>query len=190
MFKTLACLAGAMMGTSALLGWIDPSPTAPAAPISAEEVIQLTRSLVTDGLTLRADQWQDIEIVADPPGGLPGQFLAASAESAEYHFHIGLDGVPRRAAQWTRQEGCDGQWRTVRVQVARRGVGQPMSRGQWLSVRALVSSLGQAVATNEAPLPVHLDREWAETYGFSPGSAVEVPPVSTGTPVGRVNDLP
>ena len=178
MFKTLACLVGAMMGTSALLGWIDPSPTAPAAPISTEEVIQLTSSLVTDGLTLRADQWQDIEIAAGPPGDPPGQFLAASAESAEYHFHIGLDGVPHRAAQWTRQEGCDGQWHTVRVQVARRGIGQPMSRGQWLSVRALVSSLGQAIAVNELSLPVHLDGEWAETYGLAPGSVVEISPLS------------
>jgi len=182
MFKTLACLAGAMMGTSALLGWMDPAPVPPVAGIPVREVALLARSLVTDGLTKRAGGWQGVEIAASPPMALPGQFLAASAEADDYHFYVGLDGVPNRATRWTRQEGCDKYPNIVRVEVARRAAGQPMSRCQWLAVRALISSLGETVAAGEPGLPVHLDAEWAETYGLAPGSTVEVPTLDVSNP--------
>ncbi len=181
MFKTLACLAGAMMGTSALLGWMDPSPPSTAVAIPAEQVALLANALVGDGVETGAVGWQEVKITAGSLLEVGGQFLAASAEQADYHFYVGVDGVPRRGSRWTRQEGCDTYSCTVRIQVARRAAGQPMSRSQWLAVRAIVSSLDEVVAANGPPLVVHLDDEWAETYGLSPEAMVEVTPIGGET---------
>ena len=182
MFKTLACLIVAMIATSALLGWIDPSLPRQANAHSLEMTSRLSHALVTDGLVTHRQEWSRIEISAGPVGETSALFLTARPERQDYHFLVDLDGRPSRTPHWVRQEDPGGlRSQTVRIQVAREKNGRPMSRSQWHCVRALVSALREAVEAEGDSLPVRLQDEWAAVYGVDPVEAIRVEPPAFNT---------
>ena len=163
-------MAGAMMGTSALLGWMDSSHPPPVRALSSEETLWLARSLVADDLAIRQQQWGSIEILAAPATS-SASFLTARADRAEHHFCVDLDGLPSRTMRWSRQVACAAPPCAVKIEVARGDGGQSMSRAQWNSVRALIAALHDAVAAEGDLFPVRLQDEWAEVYNLEPGTA-------------------
>ncbi len=173
----LVCLVGAMTGTSALLGWIDPSPAIRAEAPPLETVLRQARSLVTADVVIREAQWRKIEILAGPASAGSAAYLTATAYHSTYHFHVDLEGRPTRASGWSYQHSFDEQPRAVRVQVACWKPHQPMSRAQWQSVRALIAELREAIATQGMDLPVCLEQEWAEVYGLEAGTSLQITPL-------------
>lgn len=151
MLKTLVCLAVAMTGTAAFLHWLDPSSTLRAPTLAAHDVAVLVRSLVTDAVDIKPDQWKDVEVVAGPIGGNAGTPLTASPDSAGCHFYIDQAGRPSRARGWSRQMPPDDAPHTVRIQVARAsGAGEFPTPLQWFTIRNLVEALDAALLQNGA----------------------------------------
>jgi hypothetical protein len=187
MFKTLGCLIAAMVATSALLGWIDPSQPQQAKAISLEAANALARSVVNEGSVVHGQPWYAIEVTAGRATAAAGTVLTASSRGERCHFLVGLDGLPSRASRWPRQGGGDVGTRqrqgadaaraglTVRIQVAQQKTGQPMSRAQWHAVCALVSALREKLEADGATLPVYLQEEWAAVYGVDPAEAIVEP---------------
>ncbi len=173
MFKTLASLAVAMTATTALLGWIDPSPPLPTNSLSSEELRDLGQSLVADGITLCDGRWDKIEILAGSPADVTGSYLTATSQSTT-HFLIDLDGRPTRTPSWTRQQAAGGDERSICIEVARRDDMGGMSRVQWEAVRGLVSSLHARLSDRQVDLPVLLQGAWATAYGLKPGTHLDV----------------
>ena len=177
MFKTLVCLAAAMTGTSALLGWIDPSPPIQTEILPFEKALGQARALVGADVTISQARWRKIEITAGPPLVDSAAYLTAKADQARYHFHVDLEGQTTRASNWPRQRFFDEQPRTVRVQVACRKAHHPMSRVQWQSVQALIAALHEIAASEGVALPVHLETGWAEVYGLDPSTSLQIAPM-------------
>lgn len=180
MFKTLGCLVGAMTGTAALLGWIDPSePLLPEAP-SFDAVLRDAQSLVADGVALHKDRWHAVKILAGPAGSDSPTFLAATADRSACHFLIDDAGRTSRTARWLRQEASQSDPGTVRIQVARGGeTRQAMTRTQWRCLQALIAAVRNVVATESDALPVRLHEEWAKAYGLEPGATLAIPPTAS-----------
>lgn len=176
MFNTLICLAGAMSVTTALLGWM--VPAAPASAPSLDTILRDARSAVSQGLTDNVGRWNTVAIVPEQSIGSRASFLIASSEQPDCHFHVDLEGHATPTLQWLRQGMVDEDANAVRIRVASRGQGLPMSRAQWQCLRALVDALRDATARDDAPLLVRIDGSWAETYGMEPGSLLEVEPLS------------
>ena len=149
MLKTLGCLAGAMTGTAALLHWLDPSSSLQMPTLAAHDVALLARSLVTDAVEIKVDQWREVEVVAGPFSGSAGTPLTASPDSSGCHFYIDQAGRPSRARGWSRQTPPGDAPHTVRIQVARAAAGRefptPM---QWFTIRNLVEALDAALVQN------------------------------------------
>lgn len=176
MFNTLVCLAGAMSATTALLGWM--VPAAPASAPSLDTILRDARTAVGQGLADNDGRWNTVAILPEKSVGSRMSFLIASAEQADCHFHIDFEGRATPTSRWLRQGTVEGDANVVRVRVASRGQGQPMSRAQWQCLRALVDALQDATAHDDAPLLVRIDGSWAETYGMEPGSLLEIEPLS------------
>lgn len=172
LFKTLGCLVAAMTGTSALLGWIDPSPPIPASMPSFEVVLLEARSLVSEDFGDSNFEWGDVEIIAGPVTRGGTSFLAATSDHADYHYRIDLDGHPYRARNWPGRAVAGVSPRAARIQVARRGPREPMSRAQWIGVQALVAALHEV--TGRSSLPVRLGESWARIYGFDPQAVLDM----------------
>lgn len=176
MFKTLGCLVGAMTGTAAWLGWIDPSePLPPEAP-SFDMVLRDAQSLVADDVALHKDRWHAVEILAGPATSGTPTFLAATADRSACHFLIDDAGRTARTVRWLRQEASRSSPGTVRIQVARGERRQAMTRTQWRCLQALIAAVRKATATQNTDFPVRLHEEWAKAYGLEPGATLAIPP--------------
>ncbi len=176
MFNTLVCLAGAMSATTALLGWM--VPTAPASAPSLDTILRDARSAVGQGLTANDGRWNTVAIVPGQTVGPRASFLIASAEQTDCHFHVDLEGHATPTSRWLRQGMVEEDVSAVRIRVASRGQGQPMSRAQWQCLRALVDAIRGATTHDDAPLPVRIDGSWAKTYVLEPGSLLELEPLN------------
>jgi len=175
MFKTLGCLVGAMTGTAAWLGWIDPSePLPPEAP-SFDVILRDAQSLVADDVALHKNRWHAVEILAGPDTSGSPTFLAATADRSVCHFFIDDAGRASRTTRWLRQEASRGSPGTVRIQVARSEKRQAMTRTQWRCLQALIAAVRDVVATERVALPVHLHDEWAKAYGLEAGTTLALP---------------
>jgi hypothetical protein len=170
LFKTLGCLVAAMTGTSALLGWIDPSPPiSPEAP-SLDAVMAEARLLIaqeTSGIP-----WSDVQIVASPVTPEGPSYLAASAGRDDCDFRVGLDGRPSRVRTGILNPVTEKHPEAARIQVVRRSLNAPMSRAQWVCVQALVAAMGEAVG--DRPIPVRLGEAWARIYGMDAQTVLEI----------------
>ena len=178
--KTLASLAVAMTATSALLGWIDPSPPLPTSSLSSDELANLGESLVAGGITVRDGRWDKIEISAGHAKNASPSYLTATSRN-DSHFLIGLDGRPTRTPKWVRQEAAAQDTHAIRIEVARRDETRGMSRVQWEAVRGLVSSLHARLSDRHVDLPVLLQGAWATAYGLKPGTRLDLSPTPTAT---------
>ncbi len=175
-FKTLGWLAAAMTGTTALLGWIDPSAPIPSDLPSAARFVPLARALVIDGVSADLHAWNNVEILTGPSESAIGRLLSATTgpPSADFHFHVDHHGRPFRTHLWHTQQTLADSPLTVRIQVSNLGGGQPMSAVQRNSVRALVGALNEALARGDPALSVRLDDHWSATYDLEPGAPIEI----------------
>ena len=160
MFRTLACLAGAMTTTAVVLGWLEPQRT--GATLDPEAITRLATSVVSQHVAIDPDQWQEVAIVASPE---PMALLAATMRSTESHFRIDTSGAPTRAICWVNQLGTADAPHTIRIEVPQRRHGEPMTLAQWIGLRALVSAIQRSVSLDGHTLPVRLQREWSAVYG-------------------------
>lgn len=174
MFKTLGCLAAAMTSTAALLHYLDPSsPPNVASPLmgdaeprtqslSASEVAALARSLVTDAVEIKSDQWKDVEVVAGPTTVGAGTPLTAIPDPVACHFYVDQAGRPSRARGWSRQTPPHDAPHTVRIQVARAaGIEAFPTPLQWFTIRSLVDALDAALMQN-GTMPVYVQGGFAD----------------------------
>ena len=173
MWKTLACLVGAMTGASVLLGWMDPSRQLAGSQPSPGEIERLARMVVglDSGIDLQEGRWDDIEVVT-PPGPIAGgSMLAAGKATTVYHFHIDRRGRPIRTQRWRAQAAVDGLPHTVRIQVTPPLGTRPASPAQCSCIRALVAALNEALAPGGPSLPVRLPQGWEPVIdiGRAPG---------------------
>ena len=180
MWKSLACLVVAMTGTAALLDWIDPSGLPlTASPLSKPRIAGLAQAAVTDGVVIRPNRWQEIEIAPGPAGLGSGEqpaafLLAVHAPKANYHFLVREDGRPWRDVAWSFQRSATGA--SARLQQAASSViirvdavgcvlmhREPTTcrkvhptHAQWLCVEALIATLNDRIRPDSTPLPVGL----------------------------------
>ena len=175
MFRTLLSLVVAMTATSALLGFIDPSKPVDVEPPSFASVLPVARELVAGNVDLRRDHWRGVEVLAGPTAS---KFLTATAAEPDLHFVIDVDGRLHRTAEWSRQDPRSLRPRPIRIQVARRGEHEPMSRSQWHGVRALVAAIHEAVAAEQSVVEVRFEAEWATIYGLEADAVLEMAPLA------------
>ena len=159
----MSCLVLAMTGTSAMLGWMAPTPTrGQTAPDRqyVDQLIRLARSAVTDDVVVLPGRWHKIDVMADPQADPDGRLLAAKAGSAPWHFYVDRDGRAARASSWREQRAPSGFPHTVRIQVATAREGSAATLVQWLGVRALIATLNETVSVDRTALPVTFPHTW------------------------------
>jgi len=156
MFKTLGLLAIAMMGTTALLGWIDPSPPIRARAVPDSQLLPLARSLVADDVSVQFARWRAVEILTNGRAVAP-VLLTATFDEADYHFLVDVHGRPSRTDCWRYQRPTPHSPDAVRIQVATVEQSDGVSAAQAGSVRALVAALREAAARKGLELPVHIE---------------------------------
>ena len=161
----MACLALAMTGTSALLGWMAPSSpgAAGAAPDGRHlaEIAGLARSAVVDDIVVPPGRWREIDVAAGTNIETGGRLLAATADFPPWHFFVNRDGRPVRALSWREQRAPADSPHTVRIQVAPAREGNISALIQRLSVQALIAALNEALSADQTPLPVTLPHAWS-----------------------------
>ena len=182
MFKTLACLAAAMTGTSALLGRINPVQTLPADPAraasdSSDDLPNLARAVVQEAGTIRRGQWLAVEVLAGPAATSGATLLAARSESETYHFRVDARGRPSSTSAWLSQRVSSKHPTYVAIHVERRADAQRMSPAQWQSVRALVTAVSDAASRDGALLPVRLHSPWDDNDSSLPGPMPQTAPL-------------
>lgn len=178
MWKTLASLVVAMTGTSALLGWMDPSPGISAAAPPPGELLDLARTTVAADINIARGFWTIVVIEAVPDA--PGAMLAATdGRDVRHHFRIDTDGRPVRLQPWYEQRAADGWPQTIRIAVAQADADLPMAPAQWLSVRAMIHTLRDAVGPtpDATELAVHLGQQWGRIYGVEADTPLHVAPL-------------
>jgi hypothetical protein len=184
MLKTLGCLAAAMTSTAVFLHWLDPSSASNGAsprvggaeprtqPLSASEVAALARSLVTDAVDIKTEQWRDVEVVPGPTTtNGAGTLLTASPDPVACHFYVDQAGRPSRARGWSRQTPPQDAPHTVRIQVVRAaGMEAFPTPVQWFTIRSLVDALDAALLQN-GTMPVHVQGGSADAASLLVGEA-------------------
>lgn len=153
MFKTLACLATAMTGTAALLGWMNQSQAFRTEGMSQEQLLQQAQSAVRDDVPIRRGVWTDVTVVTEPMALSSGTLLAATGESGDWHFRIDPDGRSWRGASWSDQQFVPGYAHTVRIHVPQ-VAGDEMLPDQLFALRALLGMLNEVAARRGTTLPV------------------------------------
>lgn len=176
----MGCLVVAMSGTAMLLGWMDTSIPLRSTNSSPLETLRLARLAVALDVEIREDLWYEVQVIASRSTGLPSRMLAASAGGPKWHFAVDADGIPSRGRDWAAQRTYSQDPGTVHILVTTPDPDNPMSEAQWLGVRALITSLTEAVRCAEESLPVRLHHTWAHVYGVEPTSYFHVPPIDSG----------
>ena len=160
-----ACLVLATSGTATLLAWMEPLQAAAPFGCVPDETLRLARRTVSEDVFVRKDIWLDIEL-APATASLQHAFTAASP-SAGWHFNVDSNGRPSRGRAWQTQWAAGDAPRTVRISISTPGRGNEMSQAQWQSVRALIAALAETLGSETAPMPVHLDHDWAQFYNLA-----------------------
>ena len=168
----VAYLAAAMGCTATLLAWMDPSPPPSPQPLTAEQMLRLARSVVTDTVVIERQRWQRVEVFAGSSVASASSMLTARSDALESHFFVSAAGRPSRASRWCTQKPAARSRAAVRIQVARAGGEQAMTSAQWFCVRAILLALDEAIATTSNPLPVHVQPDLTPAYDFAASTAV------------------
>ncbi len=174
MWKTLACLAIAMGGTSVLLGWMDPVSVGETRVASNSEIASLVQQAVRSDTSVEIDarRWREVEIArrhepaaiaALPP--LRGSLLAATASTAnaasppvDYHFYVDRFGRTLRTANWRNQKSIGESAGIIRIEVAAPIGDEPLSAAQRYCVESLAQTLSDTLGGDE--LVVHWPEQW------------------------------
>ena len=155
MFKTLLALVVSMTGTTALLGWIDPSAGIAEQASTIDDVIPAAREVVASGLDARHASWTAIEIAVTPSVGDPGVWLAASSGPRDHHFSIDHAGRIMSTEAWRTQARAADKGTSLVVHLLAVEPGAGPTEAQIAATRALVGVLDDMVPRSGAPLPVN-----------------------------------
>ncbi|MFQ5494844.1 MAG: hypothetical protein ACE5EX_05645 [Phycisphaerae bacterium] len=157
--RTLVVLAVSMTGTSALLGWMDPSP-AEFPSLDRAAMNSLASSVVAEGPAASRHDWRGVDIV--PAAVSAKGFLAAARDHDDCHFRVTADGRPESCDHWRRPASTFEPCSTLVIHVVRPGIDEPMTPVQRSAVRALIVSLRDGLDALPTELPAHLAGEWAD----------------------------
>jgi hypothetical protein len=156
MWKTLGCLVVAMTGTSAMLGWMDPTSDGAAVVVTEFEITALVRESVDSGFSADTEPavWREVEI--SPGRSMPtaGSLLAARRGPLNYHFYVDRFGRPMKTVHWRRQQAVAGRRGVIRIQVEPTAQDATISAAQRYCVRQLIETLSVSLTSEEAPLAV------------------------------------
>lgn len=153
MWKTLACLVGAMIGTAGLLGWIDPSSPS-TERVTPDQIVRMARSAVMDDVRVRRGRWEEIEVVPVSQAAGDGPLLTAGPPPDDCHFQIDRLGRILPADAWLTQEAETARPHTVRIQVYPAAAGT-LSAAQRLCINAVANAIQERLSQPER-LPVRL----------------------------------
>jgi hypothetical protein len=180
MLKVLGTLASAMVVTSLLLSWLEPTvPSASSRP-SAEELASSSALAVHEPSVLERNRWRAIEIVPGPASSLTAARLSAIPDSTESHFVVDDHGRVAGLRRWRDQLAPSDAPHAVRIQVSRVDRDGPMTESQWLAVRSLVAALHEEIAPAADPLPVSIEDGWARQHGLAEGAVLHITPDNAG----------
>lgn len=154
MFRTLACLGGAMTGTALLLGWLNPARGLSTMPLTPDEAWSLAWSAVADELAAPGAAWTAVDVVADaaPAAAL----LAAAADDGAWHFEVTRDGRPCRGRLWGNQHSLDRYPGVVRIRLPQTWSETDPPPSQIVGLRALLGVLHDWLAPSGSTLPVRM----------------------------------
>jgi len=175
MWKTLGCLVVAMTGTSALLGWMDPSPENSAQVVTDFEIVSLARESVESGFSADIDvgQWHEVEIAPVVRRPIADSLLAARRSPLDYHFYVDRSGRPLKTVHWRRQQALTGRPGIIRIEVESPGPGEPNSQAQQFCVAQLVDTLAGFLHIERDSLAVHWPDVWEpQSASHTPVAAV------------------
>lgn len=179
MFRSLGCLAAAMIGTSWLLSWMEPEGLSLRPAVSADELHERSSSAVRESRSIDARRWREVQVIAGPASAASAQRLSAMPDSSESHFVIDDEGRVRSLRRWRDQQPSSAAPHTVRVQVSQVRRDAPMTEAQWVAVQALVAALTQEISPKDDSLPIRLEDTWARVHGLESGTVLRL------TPAGR-----
>ena len=154
MWKTLGCLAIAMIGTSVLLGWMDPIQVGEMRVASKSEIASLVQEAVRSDTSVEIDarMWHEVEIGRRHEPSVHGSLLAATASTAnaalpsvDYHFYVDRFGRTMRTANWRNQKTIAESAGTIRIEVAAPIGDQPLSAAQRFCVESLARILSETI---------------------------------------------
>lgn len=161
MWKTLGCLAIAMIGTSVLLGWMDPLSVGEMRVASNSEIASLVQQAVRRDTSVEIDarRWHEVEIARrhEPSANaaLPsmrGSLLAATASTAnaalpsvDYHFYVDRFGRTLRTANWRNQKTVAESAGVIRIEVAAPIGDEPLSAAQRYCIESLAQTLSDTL---------------------------------------------
>lgn len=144
MVGTLACLILSMTGTAALLGWIDPTRSVMAVPLTAGNESALAVDRHFQLIDFRGEAWNDIEVLLLRVNAA-GQWDPVLTFFGAHLYVDALGGVAYDDL-WLNQDSPPDRPRTLRI-VAILNDGPPeMSPPQTSVVASLVDSLTSRIA--------------------------------------------
>ena len=181
MWKTLGCLAIAMIGTSVLLGWMDPLSVGEMRVASNAEIASLVQQAVRSDTSVEIDarRWHEVEIARrhEPSANtalpianaaLPsvrGSLLAATASTAnaalpsvDYHFYVDRFGRTLRTANWRNQKTVAESAGVIRIEVAAPIGDEPFSAAQRYCIESLAQTLSETIGSDRLTI------RWAEQW--------------------------
>ena len=142
MWKTLGCLAIAMIGTSILLGWMDPVSVGEARVASNAEIASLVREAVRSDTSVEIDarRWHEVEIARrhEPSAN-------AALPSVDYHFYVDRFGRTLRTANWRNQKTIAESAGVIRIEVAAPIGDEPLSAAQRYCIESLAQTLSDTL---------------------------------------------
>lgn len=165
MWRTLIALAIAMSGTTGLLAWMDPSE--PSPELHSRILLQQAADLIPVGTSPSAHpNLSRIDLLrGENPSDM---LLSASYNKSPAHVIVDAAGeIHRGSIGFTSGDAS----LLVRVDLA---TTEPtLSPGQWLAVRALTTRL----QTGGRLVDLHLDADFAASYGLSPSEPLHLDPL-------------
>lgn len=149
MLGTLACLVVSMTGTAALLGWIDPSRSALAVPLTAGEV----SDGVLDGVDFRPEQWTGVDVILCRRSGAtwndPTDDLPAS------HLYVDEAGRISRDELWSLQAPASRHFKSIVIVVCLGRLESTLNAAHQATLVSLFGEMDAAIQTAGAdPLPI------------------------------------
>jgi len=150
----LLCLVGAMISTTALLEWLDPSFSDGAPRLSLEKSLQLARAAVSDDMVVSPELWRGVELRPGSRTLSAGSLAAVRADPADWHFRVTAGGLPIRNTLWTHQQPCEHSPGVITILVDGFLPFEVDGATHQAGVRALLTALNERIRPEGAELPL------------------------------------
>jgi len=152
MWKTLACLVGAMTVTAALLTWIEPKGSS-LRSFGSDVPVQSARSAIFENVSIKPGAWRTVEVFAIDPDADSSMLLAKNADSFS-HFCVHADGSVSRTSAWLKQRHIGASPRAIRIMVApAQEMNGKLSEAQNTTLRSLMDLLQDGSLGDDPDIP-------------------------------------